>query len=648
MNGIILYFKRIKKKKSKRIIFIATIFCFFLSLMLLSSIKTNFTANSESANDKLIYREYAFKSSPRPVLLINSPINYTSFSNIAPNFSLTIIDGIGKYYWYEFLESGESSAPIKLNGIPKENISNSFDQILWNKLSNGDVRIRFYVVNSIGKLGYADITIKIEIIKQTINLSSSSTNSFNSTTLGFIVQIWMTLMYVFIFFRRYIKKNVENLYFCLMILFFFLFFFSIIINLNIKNYDSNEYDHLIFDENSLKLSTAPSIQINSPINYSLYGKIAPNFSITIVDGLANYTWYEFIDTGEISNPIELKGEANEILIGTFNQSLWDKLTNGTKTIRFYANNTLGEIGHTDVIVRIDAFTPTVIINSPTNNTNWNSPPPINVTTFDPNFDSLWYRVGTTNITLTNNTEELLDINIWNSLLQGEFQIYIYANDSLGNLNDTYIIIGYKDTIAPTIMINSPTNNTYWNSPPSINITVFDPNFDSLWYRVGTTNITLTNNTEELLDTNIWNSLPQGEFQIHIYANDSFGYLNDTYIITGYKDTIAPTVVINSPTNNIYWNSPPPINITVFDPNFESLWYRVGTTNILLTNNTEELLDINIWNSLLQGVFQIYIYTNDSFGYLNDTYVITGYKDTIAPVLQINSPTNNIYWNSPPP
>ncbi|MFX1499749.1 MAG: hypothetical protein ACFFDH_02150 [Promethearchaeota archaeon] len=387
-----------------------------------------------------------------------------------------------------------------------------------------------------------------------------------------------------------------------------------------------------------KDTLAPILQINSPTD-NIYWNSPPPINITVFDPNFDSLWYRVGTTNII-----LTNNTEELL----DTNIWNNLPQGEFQIYIFANDSFGHLNDTYIITGYkDTNAPTVVINTPTNNFYWNSCSPINITVFDPNFDSLWYRVGTTNILLTNNTEELLDTDIWDSLPQGEFQIYIYANDSFGHLNDTYVITGYKDTIAPTIVINSPTDNIYWDDAPPINITVFDPNFDSVWYRVGTTNILLTNNTEELLDTNIWNNLPQGEFLIYIYANDSLGNLNDTFIITGYKDTIAPTIVINSPTDNIYWDDAPPINITVFDPNFDSVWYRVGTTNILLTNNTEELLDTNIWNNLPQGEFQIFIYANDSFGHLNNTYIIIGYKDTIAPIIVINSPTNNTYWNTAP-
>ncbi|UCC18300.1 MAG: right-handed parallel beta-helix repeat-containing protein, partial [Promethearchaeota archaeon] len=155
--------------------------------------------------------------------------------------------------------------------------------------------------------------------------------------------------------------------------------------------------------------------------------------------------------------------------------------------------------------------------------------------------------------------------------------------------DNYPIWEDGDDIAPSITIDSPTNSTSWNTPPPINVTVYDPNFDSLWYKVGADTEPLANNTEELLLGSIWSGLGQGSFQLEIYANDTAGNLNDTHVLILYKDNANPTIVINTPENQTYWNTPPPINVTVYDPNFDSLWYKVGADAEPLANNTEELL-----------------------------------------------------------
>ncbi|MCJ7649412.1 MAG: hypothetical protein MUP85_12420, partial [Candidatus Lokiarchaeota archaeon] len=198
---------------------------------------------------------------------------------------------------------------------------------------------------------------------------------------------------------------------------------------------------------------------------------------------------------------------------------------------------------------------------------------------------------------------------------------------------------YKDTIAPVVTINSPTNNTYWNLAPYLNVSAFDPNLDTIWYGVNSINITLSNNTNQQLSSSIWNSLPdEGVFEVYIYANDTFGYLNDIFMLTLHKDVLIPTLIINSPLNNTYHKLPPIINVTVLDPYFYSLWYRVGTQNVALTNNTNQQLLDSFWNSLPEeGDFDIYFYANDSAGNVNDLFTLNLNKDITNPAITIINP-----------
>ncbi len=224
-------------------------------------------------------------------------------------------------------------------------------------------------------------------------------------------------------------------------------------------------------------------------------------------------------------------------------------------------------------------------------------------------------------------------------------VYYEIKDNAGLITRFSDTIGL-DTMAPIIIINSPFNNSYWNLQPLINITALDLNLDDIWYRVGSDQRIIANNTEEALDIDIWNSLDNGQFELNIWAVDNFNQISETKILTLYKDTQAPQIDINLPGNETYWNTEPEILISAFDPNFESIWYEVNGIKVMLTNGVSESLDSSIWNGLSQGAFQIYIYSNDTFGHLNNSNIITLFKDTITPSIEINSPINDTFWSSP--
>ncbi|KKN13257.1 hypothetical protein LCGC14_1008190, partial [marine sediment metagenome] len=119
--------------------------------------------------------------------------------------------------------------------------------------------------------------------------------------------------------------------------------------------------------------------------------------------------------------------------------------------------------------------------------------------------------------------------IWPDYTSGDWDIYYRK-----------LVIDYG---TPEILITSPSDKAYTDEPSMINISAIDPNLDQVWYTIGTVNIDLVNNVEQLLDSTIWNGLNQGEFIIYIFANDTFGNKNFKNI-TLYKDTEAPITSIN--------------------------------------------------------------------------------------------------------
>ncbi|KKL26054.1 hypothetical protein LCGC14_2399130, partial [marine sediment metagenome] len=104
-------------------------------------------------------------------------------------------------------------------------------------------------------------------------------------------------------------------------------------------------------------NTPPLIEIHSPNTNEYFGNLSPNFNVSIIDYFdLNTTWYT-LDGGTTNITFSN-------LIDTIDQSEWDKLGNGTVIIRFYANDSKGLLGFTEVIIRKDLETPIVTINSP--------------------------------------------------------------------------------------------------------------------------------------------------------------------------------------------------------------------------------------------------------------------------------------------
>ncbi len=77
---------------------------------------------------------------------------------------------------------------------------------------------------------------------------------------------------------------------------------------------------------------APNITINSPIVNQTIGTIAPDFNIRVNEVYLDTMWYS-LDTGITNIPFTSNG--------TISQNLWKLIPDGSVTIRFYANDSLG-------------------------------------------------------------------------------------------------------------------------------------------------------------------------------------------------------------------------------------------------------------------------------------------------------------------
>ena len=90
---------------------------------------------------------------------------------------------------------------------------------------------------------------------------------------------------------------------------------------------------------------APVISIIFPLPDSVFGLDAPNYNISIDELNLDTIWYT-LDGGITNYTITS-------LTGKFNQLTWGALSEGNLTIRFYANDTAGNIGFTDIEVIIE-------------------------------------------------------------------------------------------------------------------------------------------------------------------------------------------------------------------------------------------------------------------------------------------------------
>jgi parallel beta-helix repeat protein len=193
---------------------------------------------------------------------------------------------------------------------------------------------------------------------------------------------------------------------------------------------------------------APSIIIKSPTEFEVFREPAPNFVISIDEPNLDKVWYS------------LNGSTNVTftgLTGTVNQTLWDALHEGNVVIKFYANDSIGNIGFSEVTIRKDINAPIITINTPQNNVVVGAiAPNFNISIEEPNLEKVWYSINSgTNITFTGLTGTINQA-LWDALPEGDVVIKFYANDTLGR-------IGFQEvTVVKEITQPSPPGISGYN------------------------------------------------------------------------------------------------------------------------------------------------------------------------------------------
>ncbi|MFX1572305.1 MAG: TIR domain-containing protein [Promethearchaeota archaeon] len=194
----------------------------------------------------------------------------------------------------------------------------------------------------------------------------------------------------------------------------------------------------------------PVISIKNPTPNQFFGIAPPNFSIEISEDRLDRIWYILND--DIKTFISKSN-------GTINQNVWDRIYNGTITIIFYANDTVGNLGSANVKIRKDLISPIIIINNiETNQRFGKESPSYSLSINEPNLNISWYSIynGThwSQEFIFTELEGKINQLLWDSLPKGNVTVRFYANDLAGNIGfeEISIIKSYKQNKFPIELI----------------------------------------------------------------------------------------------------------------------------------------------------------------------------------------------------
>lgn len=184
------------------------------------------------------------------------------------------------------------------------------------------------------------------------------------------------------------------------------------------------------------IKSTPQIIIENLYANELFSYNPPEIELTIISPNIDIDtiWYSLSNETYTTN--------NYNFTGSIEQTIWDFLGNGTVTLKFYANNSYGLIGSSEVKVWKDVISPQISIFSPFENQEFALVSPVyNITILEANLGSMWYTIdnGLVNITITELTGRISQ-SAWNSAPDGPITIFFYARDKAGNIAENHLVI----------------------------------------------------------------------------------------------------------------------------------------------------------------------------------------------------------------
>jgi parallel beta-helix repeat protein len=274
---------------------------------------------------------------------------------------------------------------------------------------------------------------------------------------------------------------------------------------------------------------------------------------------------------------------------------------------------------------VDSIPPEIELTYPFNNTVAQPGIIINLTISDRNLHEVTYSINSGSYQILVSPFDI-ETEGWED---NNYRIDVSAVDTSDNTNTaSYNIV--IDSNPPTIFLESPLNGSYVDASPEIDMTISDANLEEVYYSVNS-------GTQFLLSSPYiigGSSWPEGDNILNVQAVDQAGNFNENWFVFN-KDSIAPEVALNSPTNGSFLLEPTNIDFEVSDENLVVVSYALNQDAFTAF---EEPYDMHTsgWND---GEYSIIIKASDAGGNIIERWFIFAI-DTSIPTIESSSITDN--------
>jgi len=270
------------------------------------------------------------------------------------------------------------------------------------------------------------------------------------------------------------------------------------------------------------------------------------------------------------------------LLFQYNKLKYDLILNQTELIKKLNNSrfivTKGNWSAPRLYL-IDSIAPISII-LPQNTTYG---PRINFTiSTDPNVISASVEINGSNYSLTNCSS-----TIWYNdtivLGNGSYNATFFINSDVNNSKTVFFTV---DAQGPNIILNSPQNGSTIEPKTIINLSVSDEsNVSAVWFSLNNSQnqTIIPSNSYYLINTENWT---KGDWSLNVWANDTFGNLNDTTFLFEVNNSL-PVWNMSNTSFSVDEDSRIEIQANASDPDGDPINYSIlnKPTNAIINSST---------------------------------------------------------------